>query len=232
MKNIKKGFIYYLENPITKEKFYVGFTTQPLKRRLWQHYQHLKEHKRGERKTNRRFEYLIRLEPHKATIHLIEEIEGTLEEIELAEKKYIHALRYFNPGLTNMTDGGRGNDTNKYYTEKEFKEYSEKLSKTLKGKKKPKGFAENLSIQRRGLGNPSAKELEDWFVREKNGKYYLFKYGFEINYFLNNNKHAYNNVKRQIDNPNCKPYGYSWTYFSKLPKEIQDIVQSDYESNQ
>ena len=66
------GFIYYLQNPITGEIFYVGSTECSLKNRLRTHYQHLREYERGLRKHNKRYEYLLNLRPNKATIHLLE----------------------------------------------------------------------------------------------------------------------------------------------------------------
>ena len=43
------------------------------------------------------------------------------------------------------------------------------------------------------------------------------------------NKNAYGNVYKFLDS-NSRPYGYSWKTFSKLSKEIQDIVQTNGES--
>ena len=225
------GFVYYLQNPVTGEIFYVGATQTSLKNRLRVHYQHLKEYERGLRKRNRRYEYLQKLKPLKATIHLLEIVNGSIQELTKKEIEYISFFREKNPNLTNMTIGGQGNCTNKFYTEREMEEFSEKLSKSLKGKKKPVGFAENLSKKRKGIGNPASKELEDWIVSIKDNEYKLFKYGFEINDFINN-KYAYGNVYKFIDSENNRPYGFTWKRFSKLSKDIQDIVQSDYESSQ
>lgn len=222
------GFIYYLQNPITKEIFYIGCTRASLPNRLRTHYQHLREFKRGLRKSNRRYEYLKSIEPHKATIHLLEIVTGTLRDLEKKEIEYISFFRSQNPNLTNMTDGGIGKNTSKYYTEEEMEEFSKKLSKSLKFKKKPEGFSENLSNIRKGLGNPAAKELKDWIIAEKEGAYHLFKYGFQVNDFMSN-KNAYGNVYKFLDSSK-RPYGYSWKTFSKLSKEIQDIVQTNGES--
>jgi hypothetical protein len=81
---IPLGFVYYLQNPITSEIFYVGTTEISLKNRLRSHYQHLSEALNGKRKMNKRYEYLLNLKPLKATIHLLEIItEGNLEEREI-----------------------------------------------------------------------------------------------------------------------------------------------------
>ena len=223
------GFIYYLQNPITGEIFYVGSTECSLKNRLRTHYQHLREYERGLRKHNRRYEYLLNLRPNKATIHLLELVtkKGTLDEREIFHIKH---FRKVNPNLTNMTDGGRGQNTSKYYTEEQLELYSKKISIANKGKKKPLGFAENLSATRKGLDNPAAKELDNWIVYGDNKKALgLFKYGFEINTFLNN-KNAYGNVCAYLKRKGNLCYNYKWKYFSECNKRIQDIVQSSYEN--
>ncbi len=218
------GFIYYLQNPITDEIFYVGSTECSLKNRLRTHYQHLREFERNLRKTNRRYEYLLKLRPTKATIHLLELV-FTKEDLEKKEIFYIEQFRKINKNLTNMTDGGKGNCTSKYYTEKELEEYSLKISKSNKGKPKPKGFSENLSKLRKGLNNPATKEMIDWIVAFKDDKpIKLFKYGFEINTFTNN-KYAHGTVKEYIKRKGKTSLGYQWKYFSNCNKEIQDIVQ-------
>lgn len=223
------GFLYYLQNPITDEIFYVGATEISLRNRLRSHYQHLREFERGLRKTNKRYEYLVNLRPAKATIHLLE-IVTNKDELIKREVFYIQHFRQINPNLTNMTDGGRGQHTSKYYTEQELEEYSAKISKANKGRSKPKGFAENLSATRKGLNNPAAKELDDWIVYGDNEKALgLFKYGFEINNFLNN-KNAYSNVCAYLKRDGILCYNYKWKYFSQCNKRVQDIVQSSYES--
>lgn len=223
---IPLGFVYYLQNPITAEIFYVGATETSLKNRLRTHYQHLSEAIKGKRKMNRRYEYLLNLKEKKATIHLLEIItEGNLEEREMF---YIKHFRDINPNLTNMTEGGPGKSTSKYYNLEEKIELGSKISKSLKGKKKPEGFSENLSKQRKGLGNPATKEISiGWIVADKK---YLFKYGFEINKFISNNN-AYGNIFNYFKNKRKgSPYGYKWELFSNLNIEIQDIVHNSYES--
>lgn len=222
------GFVYYLQNPITAEIFYVGATEISLKNRLRTHYQHLSEAIKGQRKMNKRYEYLLNLKEIKATIHLLEIVtEGNLEEREVF---YIKHFRNINPNLTNMTNGGPGKCTSLYYTEEEKIKFGHKISKSLKGKKKPEGFAENLSKQRKGLGNPATKEISiGWVVADRK---YLFKYGFEINKFISN-KNAYGNIFSYFkNNRKGSPYGYKWELFSNLNIEIQDIVQSSYENKE
>lgn len=124
---IPLGFVYYLQNPITSEIFYVGATEVSLKNRLRGHYQHLSESLNGKRKMNKRMQYLLDLKPLKATIHLLEIItEGNLEEREIF---YIKHFRDINPNLTNMTNGGPGKCTSLYYTEEEKIKFGHKISK-------------------------------------------------------------------------------------------------------
>lgn len=220
------GFIYYLQNPVTGEIFYVGATETSLKNRLRAHYQHLSEALKGQRKMNRRYEYLSNILPNKAKIGLLEMvIDNNLEEREIF---YISKFRELNPNLTNMTNGGAGKCTSLFYTEEEKIKFGHKISKSLKGKKKPKGFAENMSIKRKGLGNPATKEISiGWIVADKK---YLFKHGFEINSFLNN-KNAYGNIFSFFKNKRKgSPYHLEWEMFSNLDNETQDIVQATYES--
>ena len=221
--NTITGFVYYLQNPINGEIFYVGATQCSLTNRLRTHYQHLREFERGLRKSNRRYIYLQNLRPQKATIHLLE-IVTDKDKLEEREIFHIKHFRKVNPNLTNMTDGGKGHCTSRYYTERELEEYSKRLSKVLKGRSKPAGFAKQLSIARQGLGNPASRELKDWIVCFKEDTpIKLFKYGFEVNTFIGN-KHAYGNVFACIKRLGKSAYKYNWKSFSQCSKEIQDIV--------
>lgn len=209
-KDQKKGFIYYLQNPITSEIFYVGATTTSLKKRWQKHYTDLNDYKLGKRKGNRRFDYLEKLLPLKARINILEIV--SKDKMCNRESFYIKLFRKINPNLTNMTDGGRGNDTCKYKTEEEKNKIAKKISKSLKGIKKPKGFAENLSKKRTGKNNPMASKLVDPIVADEK---YIFYYAFEINDFIGS-KHAASNVKRQMKIKGRRPYKYKWNYLSEL----------------
>lgn len=224
------GFVYYLQNPQTAEIFYVGSTQVSIKNRLRTHYQHLKEFEKGLRKSNKRYEYLQKLRPYKAEIHLLEIV--TNADLDEREIYYINFFRTVNPNLTNMTEGGRGGCINKYYTEKELEQLSTKISLANKGRKKPEFFSKNLSVTRTGLGNPAAKELVNWIISFKDGTpEKLFKYGFEINQLIGN-KHAYGNVHKAMKDKTYNPYKRIWMFFNSCSKNIQDIVLFDYESNQ
>lgn len=218
--NVELGFIYYLQNPTTGEIFYVGATQTSLTNRLRTHYQHLREFERGLRGTNKRYLYLQNLRPEKATIHLLEVItNGNLEEKEIY---YIKFFRKLNPNITNMTDGGKGKCISKYYTEKQMEELGNKLSLANKGYSKPIGFAENLSLQRKGLKNPATKELKDFIICFKDNKAIrIFKYGFEINDFIGK-KDAYGNVYKVLTNQlKYNPYGYIWKYISQCNEKFK-----------
>ena len=131
--------------------------------------------------------------------------------------------------MLNETDGGKGGNTHKYKTNTEIKTIGEKISKALKGKPKSKKFAENLSENRKGLGNPRAKKLKEpiyainYISRKKIRK--AFYYGFEIDNFLNK-ENAWSNIKKAINHINMRNgsnldfqvcYGYYW-----LTKEYAD----------
>lgn len=227
-KNLKlKGIIYCLVNPVTEEIFYIGATKTSLMERLQKHYWDLTSYQKGKRGYNKRFEYLENLLPIYASIGLIEEVK--LEELDKKEKYWINYYKELNPNLTNTTVGGKGGDTYSLQSKSKQKEISYKISKANKGKPKPKGFSENLSKTRQGINNPAAKEISiGWIVCDKK---HLFKYGFEINSFMNS-KHAYGNIfKALIKKGRAISKSNTFELFSNLSEEIQDIVQQDYESN-
>ena len=226
--NIQLGFIYGMQNPNTGEIFYIGATRKSLSQRLNSHYQHLNEVKKGIRNTNKRFEYLKSLnkKPNMLLLELC-----TNNELFQREKIWIENFKNINPNLTNEA---LYFDPCFYKTKEEKKLISKKLSNKLKGKPKPAGFSDNLSKMRRGHGNPAAKEMKHWIVADSK---FLFKFGFEINEFCNS-KYAYGNIYRGLVSKKSKTkntvnsYGHTFILFSNLNKEIQDIVQSGYESNQ
>lgn len=223
------GFVYYLQNPVSGEIFYVGSTQCSLNNRLRTHYQHLKEFEKGIRGDNKRYRYLQELRPNKATIHLLE-IVTDITKLDEREIFFIKQFRQINSNLTNMTDGGKGKCTSKYYTEKEMEIYSKKISNANKGRKKPEGFAQNLSDTRKGLNNPASKPIKNNGIigTDDRVNFVWFKYGFEINeYFIS--KHAYGNIYKFV-NTGYRPYGYEFKYFNEATKRVQDIVQQQYEN--
>ena len=224
MENNTLGNIYCLKNPTTNEIFYVGATIKTLEERLKKHYWDLSSFKNGNREKNKRFEYLIQLEPKTAIIELIEQVSISL--LEEKEKEYILKYKEIYPNLTNIAAGGKGGDIYSNHIQERKEEISLKISNALKGKAKPKGFSDKLSESRKGKSNPNAKELLNWIVADNK---YLFKYGFEINTFIGS-KYAASNVIRRLGVPNNNPYNRTWVLFSSLDKELQDIVRNLYES--
>ena len=218
MKTVELGFIYVLQNPITGEFFYVGATERSLKSRLHNHYSHFKEYESGKRKKNKRFEYLSKLLPVKCNIILLEVIKkASLCE---AEKKWIKHFRDINPNLTNMTDGGKGGQTWKYYTDEEKTKSKKLISKKIKGSHNTAIHNKRISESRIGYLHHNKIKLEDHIIALNENKEVVksFDYIFEISGFLNN-KHAGSNVKR-ILNDNKLHYKYYWITKSR----IQDIV--------
>jgi len=218
MKKVPMGFIYVLKHPETDEIFYVGATTKSLMDRLRVHYQHIKEAKEGRRKPTKKMKYLIALGDKKCKIELIDfVIDGDIHEL---EKQYIKFYREQNINLTNMTDGGQGSFTSKYYSEKEKKIYGRKISEALKGKPKPKGFAENLSKKRKGTNNPASKPIKNGGILmfSKTGELKKhFIYGFEVDKYFNN-KNAYGNIYRFVGNKTNFPYGYKFIWYKDYEK--------------
>ena len=208
------GFIYYLQNPTTGEIFYVGATEHPLNKRLWRHYQNLKEFERGARRANRRFLYLQNLLPIKATIHLLENV-TTKEQLKNQEVFHINHFRAINPNLTNMTDGGTGQHTSKYYTEAEMEEYSAKLSKANSGRTVPQHIKDQLSETRMGINNPGAKAYIDPIVCIIDTQTTrVFLHSFEIDDFIGK-VGAASNVSAYLKRGGGLCYKYKWRYLSQ-----------------
>ena len=224
MSNVELGFVYALQNPITGEFFYVGATRHSLKSRLNDHYGHLSECRKDRRKNNKKFNYLENLLPTKCKIILLEIV--VKDSLFNAEKKWIKHFRKINPNLTNMTDGGIGGETWKYYSDSEKEKSGKLISKKTKGVPNSPEHNENISKSRIGYLHHNKVRLEDPIVAlDKEKKLVkVFNYIFEINQFLNN-KHSGSNVKR-ILNDDRLHYKYYWITFSQLKSETQDIVDA------
>lgn len=229
--------IYGLVSPIDGQIVYVGMTTHKIEQRLKQHYWHLNEVERGERNTNKRFDYLKSLLPLKVTIKLLKSFDtnnGFSLSPKFYESFYIKKYRELNPNLLNETDGGIGENTHKYKTEQEIKEIGNKISNKLKGKSKPKGFAEHLSNIRKGSSNPMAKMLPyPIYIVDCNTHKRIkgsFIYGYQVNEFLNKDN-AWSNIKKAVNHINVRNgskrhfqvcYGYywlTWKYAKDYPLE-------------
>ncbi len=186
--------VYGLVNPITNELFYVGCTSMSLDDRLRNHYDNLREAVNTDRrKVNKRLKYLLDLLPNIASCMLLESVQsGKWEE---RERFYISKYRKINSNLTNVAIGGKGGDTYTYLSDEDKSKRSMLSSLALKGRKKPKGFAENLSKARLGNSNPMAgtsKYSKIVKINDDNSIDKIYHYGFELN--ADYNKYAYGNM--------------------------------------
>ncbi len=180
-KSSKKHIIYALLNPVSGEIFYIGCTTKSLQIRLENHYRSLAEAMNTDRrKMSERHRYLKNIYPIRATIIKLDETNTNPYEL---EKEYIEKYKQLNPNLTNVAIGGKGGDTFTNLTNKE-KEERQRLTKlALTGRKKPEGFAENLSITRTGSGNPRAGATKYGKVvrfNEKSDIITIYNAGYEL----------------------------------------------------
>lgn len=226
------GFIYYLKNPITNEVIYIGSTTVSLKERLRNHYAHLLEAVKLKRKMNPRLKYLQDLLPTKVRIELLEIVDE--EDLDWTEQLYIGVFKSWGYNLLNMTDGGRGGFTWKYFNTTQRAISAAKISFKNKGRKMPSHNIQLLKESRLGINNPAAgkSKIGPVICFKDNMPLMMFKYGFEVNSFIGK-KDAWSNVAKAIlqkDRENHKPYGYQWKKFSECDSTIQDIVRSQYEN--
>lgn len=114
------------------------------------------------------------------------------------EKYYINYYRKINPNLLNETNGGIGGYTAINKSDNEKSIIGRKISNAIKGRKKPKGFAEHLSAIRKGKNNPMTQRLEIKIgAYKENNLIKSFEYGFEINEFIGS-KSAYSNVHKVL----------------------------------
>ena len=226
--------IYGLISPIDGKVVYVGATTKELSFRLKQHYWHLNEAIKGRRKMNKRFKYLNSILPLKVSIKCLY-VTNDVNGLKWYESRYIKKYREINPDLLNETDGGVGQYTSSYKNDYEKVEIGTKISNALKGKSKPDGFAENLSEQRKGLGNPGCKKLEEPIYavnietqRRVNKK---FEYGFEVNAFVHKHN-AWSNVKKAINHISTRNgfkgqfqqcYGYWWLTWDCAQRYLEEV---------
>ena len=242
-KIVELGFIYCLKNPTTNEIFYIGATESAPKDRLKGHYSHFKEYLKGHRSSNKRFEYLKSIWPKIAVIELLEIVQNGY----LYQREIDYIAKYSKIcNLTNQTVGGEGGDTFTLQDSKSKQEISELIRQSQIGKKKPEGFAENLSKNRIGKRNPMCGTSKlGWVICFKeNEPIKLMKFPFEITEFLDNlygienhksHKNAAGNISKAIrknTSKECKSKNLVWKNFDICNKEIQDIVLADYESNQ
>lgn len=203
--------IYAIIHPNTDEVVYVGQTPNELSYYLKTKYWKLKEVKRGNRNWTPLFKFLDKFPIDSIKIKTLKVVDtnDAFSNPDFFEKYYIKMYKDINPNLLNVTDGGIGGNTYKYKTKEDISEIGKKVSKKLKGRKKPDGFAEHLSIIRKGINNPAAKPLSRKIRAYSNNVLVKeFNYGFEINDFIGS-KHAYSNVVKTFNTHNSA-YGYKW----------------------
>lgn len=208
-----ESIIYALKHPDTGDVFYIGATSESLKRRWMQHYRALREAELGKRILNDRLKYLKDLLPKKA---LIEVIIVVPEEL-MYEEEVIQIAKYRESGasLVNGTDGGIGGGACRYLSPERQIEFRDKLSRANKGKKKPEGFAENMAVSRKGKENPAAKAYPIPVVCIRGEFKKIFYHAFEIDAFLGN-RHASSNVIKVLKGKlKYRPYNYDWRYYDE-----------------
>ena len=193
--------IYGLVHPNTKEVIYVGQTRTSIENRLNEHYWKLNEAKRGKRTMTRLFKFLDSYLPLKVQVKLLKivDTDKLFSNADFIEKYYIKYYRNINPNLLNEANGGIGGYTSINKSDDEKSEISKKISKANKGRKKPDGFAENLSIKRKGANNPMAKKIDVGIYNDKDELIHTCHYGFEVDEFLGN-KWFWSNNSRAIKN--------------------------------
>ena len=127
--------IYALKCNKTGDIRYIGYTKKSLHERLLGHLANVREafdYKR--RKINKRLSWLKSIN---CNVSIIEIDEGYLEDVEWLESMYISLFKTWGYKLTNMTTGGDGGNTWNKLTDEQKKIAGAKISKAVKGKKKP-----------------------------------------------------------------------------------------------
>lgn len=240
-KLVELGFIYALKDPRTDEIFYIGATESAPKDRLMGHYSHFKEYLKGLRKETKKFKKFEEFFPDSAKLELIEIVQNDYlykKEIEYIEK---YSKTY---NLTNQTYGGEGGDTFTLQDSINKSNISELIAIKNSGRKKPDGFAENLSKTRMGKNNPAAGKttMPTCIVFDlNNNPLKMLKFPYEITEFFdkkfgieNHKLHAGrtgNITKALKKSGKISSTGFNFVIFENCTKEIQDIVQQDYENN-
>lgn len=210
--------IYALVHPSTQEVIYVGQTKTSIEKRLDAHYWKLNEAKRGKRTMTKLFKFLDSYLPLRVQIKLLKVVDTNkpFSNADFIERYYIEYYRKINPNLLNEADGGIGGYTtiNKSDDEKSIIGY--KISNALKGRKKPKGFAEHLSNMRKGKNNPMAKPFINKVGAYLNGELIkTFSYAYEIDEFVEK-RGSWSNIKKVLSGKlKYRPYGFDWKYIKE-----------------
>lgn len=140
--------IYTLQNPITNEIRYVGKTNQSLEKRLMDHIYSCKRYKHHN-------SCWIKSLLKKNLIPIIQEVDSTnLKDWKWLEIYWISQFKSWGFNLTNMTDGGDGNNGQIF-----SKKSSLKRSKSLKGHIVTKETRKKIS--KKHIGKKLSKETKD-----------------------------------------------------------------------
>lgn len=222
---MENSTIYSLEDPITNEVRYIGYTKKSLKQRLTQHLNNVREAEKGKRKWNYRLSWIKSLKA-KPIIKEIEQVNAC--DVKHFEIFWISQFKTWGFNLVNLTNGGDGGDTYSMQSKKKKTEISLKISKALKGKKKPfskehkQALKDNHWSKKEGYVHPC--------LGKQSPKLNKSKYPEVVQFDLNNNIlntfsclqeaaiTVFNNVKKYRGILNCcnkkqkSAYGYYWEF--------------------
>lgn len=173
---MKKGLIYCLICPITKNYRYVGKTTGKLKDRLAKHkydIEYFTEQKSHKLNWLRKLKKLFILD--ELQIVQIEKIEISDNDLTVLNEKEIYWIKYFKEQgckLTNTTLGGEG--ILGYKHTNETKEKISEASKKRKGTKASEEAKQNISLSlignTRRLNKPHTDETKQKISNSRKGK--------------------------------------------------------------
>lgn len=241
-KIVELGFIYALKDPRNKEIFYIGATESAPKDRLAGHYSHFKEYLLGTRNPNKRFLKFEEFFPELAEIELIEIVQN-----DYLYKKEIEYIKSYSElyNLTNQTKGGEGGDTFSLQNYVDKLKISNLISIKASNKIISEEHKKLLSDTRMGDNNPMAGKTSVFkpsVILDNDGNFLKYVIApFEISSFLdlhygieNHKLHAgrASNISKALKKSgNCVSSGFKFKRLDLCTKEIQDIVQQDYESN-
>jgi len=141
---MKNTIIYSLEDPTTNEIRYIGYTKKSLKQRLKQHLDNVREAEKGNRPWNHRLSWIKSLQSKPIITEICTvEAEYVCEE----EIYWVSQFKTWGFRLVNLTEGGDGGNTWAMHSDARKKEISKKISKAVKGKKKPFSEAHKKALK-------------------------------------------------------------------------------------
>lgn len=150
-------YIYTLEDPITNEIRYVGYTKTSLSRRLRSHLKDVSEAESKARKWNKRLSWI-----KSVGTPIIIELDScnTKEEAYRLECYWINQLIQWGFNLTNMTSGGDGGDTFSMLSSENKQLIRETLSRNASGRARTEtqiiSWRESIKTNGHWLSKPDA----------------------------------------------------------------------------